>query len=198
MARRSPILGSGGRQARRDRSAFDSLERGDDNCRVKPCGVVKKTVTVKHPPVAKMVTGAIAALNNKQGSSLQAIRHYMKATYQVDPDKLKTYIRRFVKQALADGTLVHTKGRGCAGSFRLGRRFLEGTKKKNQMRKAHSRAELRARSRRRELERSITDQEMLKTMKKIRKPVADAVRAAICDAAVPFQCIKRKFSNTLL
>ncbi|KAK2172114.1 hypothetical protein NP493_991g00011 [Ridgeia piscesae] len=197
MASGSPLPGSGRRHARRDRSTFDSLERVDDNCRVKPCGVVKKTV--KHPTVAKMVTGAIAALNNKQGSSLQAIRHYMAATYQVDPAKLKTYIRRFVKQALADGTLVQTKGRGAAGSFRLGRRVLEGAKKKkNQTGKAHSRAELRARSRRRELERSITDQEMLKTMKKIRKPVADAVRAAICDAAVPFQCIKRKFSNTLL
>ncbi|KAI0210160.1 hypothetical protein LSAT2_005093 [Lamellibrachia satsuma] len=200
MASSSTRKGVGSKTFKRKMRDIDDLKRVDKKCEKHNRDVVEKKV--KHPPVAKMVMGAVGALKNNRGSSLQAIRHYLAATYHVNPAKLKTYVRRFVKKALADGTLVQTKGRGAAGLFRLGRRVRHNTttqRKAGQKGSGQGRTggeALRARGRQRALERSITDQVMLKTMKKIRKPVAAAMRAAICDTKVPFQCIKRKFSKT--
>ena len=72
-----------------------------------------------HPPVAAMVSAAIAALKDRKGSSLPAIKKYVAATYKVDIEKLAPFIRRFLKKAVADGTLVQTKGTGANGSFKI-------------------------------------------------------------------------------
>lgn len=72
-----------------------------------------------HPPVATMVPAAIAALKDRKGSSLPAIKKYIAATYKVDVAKLAPFIRRYLKKAVADGKLSQTKGSGASGSFKL-------------------------------------------------------------------------------
>lgn len=78
---------------------------------------VKKLAT--HPPVAEMVVAAIAALKERGGSSLQAVKKYLAANYKVEPEKLAPFIKKFVKSAVVSGKLVQVKGKGASGSFKL-------------------------------------------------------------------------------
>ena len=82
-----------------------------------------------HPPVAAMVSAAIAALKDRKGSSLPAIKKYVAATYKVDVVKLAPFIRRFLKKAVADGKLSQVKGSGASGSFKLAKAATEEKKK---------------------------------------------------------------------
>ncbi|XP_073968751.1 uncharacterized protein [Rhodnius prolixus] len=75
---------------------------------------------VSHPPTSQMVTAAIKDLKERGGSSLQAIKKYISTTYSVDAEKLSLFIRKYIKSAVESGELVQTKGKGAAGSFRLG------------------------------------------------------------------------------
>ncbi|GLH15884.1 Histone H1.2 [Gryllus bimaculatus] len=72
-----------------------------------------------HPPTAKMVCEAIGTLNERGGSSLQAIKKYVSVNYLLDPHRSGTYVTKYIKKAVASGELVQTKGRGAAGSFKL-------------------------------------------------------------------------------
>lgn len=79
---------------------------------------VKKEATVPvHPPVAEMVIGAVTALNEKGGSSSVNIKKYLTSEYKVDVDKLSTYIRKALRNAVLNGKLLQTKGKN--GSFKL-------------------------------------------------------------------------------
>uniref|UniRef100_T1IEP6 H15 domain-containing protein n=3 Tax=Rhodnius prolixus TaxID=13249 RepID=T1IEP6_RHOPR len=73
-----------------------------------------------HPPTSQMVTAAIKDLKERGGSSLQAIKKYISTTYNVDAEKMSLFIRKYIKSAVETGELVQTKGKGAAGSFRLG------------------------------------------------------------------------------
>ncbi|KAK2172113.1 hypothetical protein NP493_991g00021 [Ridgeia piscesae] len=77
-----------------------------------------------HPPVSEMVNKALLGIKARGGSSMTAIKKYITDTYRVDGDKMKPYIKRYVKGALETGKLVQTKGQGAAGSFRLGAKML--------------------------------------------------------------------------
>ncbi|XP_060864357.1 histone H1B-like [Metopolophium dirhodum] len=79
----------------------------------------KKTTVALHPTTAVMVTSAIKELKEKKGSSLPAIKKYLAANYKVDPAKLAPFIRKFLKAAVANGTVVQTKGTGASGHFKL-------------------------------------------------------------------------------
>ncbi|XP_035695225.1 histone H1B, sperm-like [Branchiostoma floridae] len=83
-----------------------------------------------HPPVAKMVVAAIAALKDRKGSSLQAIKKYIAANYKFDVTKQGHVIRRVVRNMLAKGLLTQAKGKGAAGSFRLGAAAKKAPKKR--------------------------------------------------------------------
>ena len=72
-----------------------------------------------HPPVASMVNAAIAALKDRKGSSLPAIKKYVAATYKVDIEKLAPFVRRYLRKAVQDGKLTQVKGTGASGSFKL-------------------------------------------------------------------------------
>jgi len=80
---------------------------------------VKKTTVSLHPTTAVMVTSAIKELKEKKGSSLPAIKKHLAANYKVDPAKLAPFIRKFLKAAVANGTVVQTKGTGTSGHFKL-------------------------------------------------------------------------------
>ena len=97
---------------------------------------VKPKKVMSHPPVAQMVNAAIAALKDRKGSSLAAIKKYIAANNKVDVAKLAPFIRRYVKKAVADGKLVQTKGTGASGSFRLGAAAKKAPKKAKTPKKA--------------------------------------------------------------
>lgn len=80
----------------------------------------KKTKTSSsHPKVSQMVNSAIASLKERGGSSLQAIKKHIASTHNVDAEKLSPFIKKYLKNAVASGTLVQTKGKGANGSFRM-------------------------------------------------------------------------------
>ncbi|GBM03639.1 Histone H1, orphon [Araneus ventricosus] len=72
-----------------------------------------------HPKVSEMVVKSITTLKERGGSSLQAIKKYISSEYKVDIDRLTPFIRKYLKSAVAAGTLVQTKGKGANGSFKL-------------------------------------------------------------------------------
>lgn len=85
----------------------------------KPAGAKKPRTQPSHPPTADMVKAAIKNLKERGGSSLQAIKKYISATYKVDAEKMAPFIKKYLKSAVAAGALVQTKGKGASGSFKL-------------------------------------------------------------------------------
>jgi histone H1/5 len=96
----------------------------------------KPRTTPSHPKTSDMVNAAITNLKERGGSSLQAIKKYVGATYKVDVEKLSPFIKKYLKSAVASGSLVQTKGKGASGSFKLStssgksEKKAEGKKKK--------------------------------------------------------------------
>ena len=76
-----------------------------------------------HPPTDIMVNDAITdiALKERSASSLFAIKKYIAANYKVDVARLSPYIKKYIKAAVADGSLTQKKGTGASGSFCLGK-----------------------------------------------------------------------------
>ncbi|XP_015903823.1 histone H1E [Parasteatoda tepidariorum] len=79
----------------------------------------KPKTAPSHPKVSDMVNTAISTLKERGGSSLQAIKKYVGAHYKVDVEKLSPFIKKYLKNAVASGKLVQTKGKGASGSFRM-------------------------------------------------------------------------------
>ncbi|XP_014295260.1 histone H1 [Microplitis demolitor] len=79
----------------------------------------KPASKVTHPSAAEMVTSAIKTLGERGGSSVQAIKKYIAATYMVDVDKQAPFIKKFLKSAVTKEILIQTKGKGASGSFKL-------------------------------------------------------------------------------
>lgn len=74
-----------------------------------------------HPKYIDMITRAVKALGDKSGSSRQAINKYIVKEYKLTENN---HHNAMLKQALkrgsgANGPLVHNKGKGAAGSFRI-------------------------------------------------------------------------------
>ncbi|XP_034950340.1 histone H1B, sperm-like [Chelonus insularis] len=72
-----------------------------------------------HPSTATMVHAAISTLNDRQGSSIPSIMKFIESNYQVDIQKLKVHMKKYMKNAVAQELLVQTKGHGFTGSFKL-------------------------------------------------------------------------------
>ena len=85
-------------------------------------GKAKKPAAKKAPPAhpvyIDMIKAAISALKERTGSSRQAIQKYIMANYKVG-DNVGTQLKMALKRGVAAGKLVHTKGTGASGSFKL-------------------------------------------------------------------------------
>ena len=68
-----------------------------------------------HPKTSVMVAAAIAALKDRKGSSLAAIKKYIAANYKVDVVKLSPFIRKALKKAVEGGVLKQVKA-----SYKIG------------------------------------------------------------------------------
>ena len=63
------------------------------------------------PRTIEMVRTAIKELKDASGSSLQAIKKYIAATYQVDAEKMTPLIKKYAKTAVAGKKMVVSKGK---------------------------------------------------------------------------------------
>ncbi|KAA0187940.1 Histone H1-delta [Fasciolopsis buskii] len=84
----------------------------------------KTKVPANHPPYGDMIKHAVKDLKERHGSSRQAITKYIKAHYKVD-EKAENHIRRALVAAVKSGRLVHTKGIGASGSFKLAEKVVK-------------------------------------------------------------------------
>lgn len=84
-----------------------------------------------HPKVSEMVNSAISNLKERGGSSLQAIKKYIAANYKVDAEKISPFIKKYLKTAVTNGTLIQTKGKGASGSFKLSASHTKKEKKES-------------------------------------------------------------------
>lgn len=90
----------------------------------------KPRVKPAHPRTSEMVNAAISTLKERGGSSLQAIKKYITATYKLDAEKLAPFIKKYLKNAVSTGILVQTKGKGASGSFKMANTKAEVAKPK--------------------------------------------------------------------
>merc|ERR1719285_547577 len=65
-----------------------------------------------------MVAAAIKALKERGGSSRQAILKYIQANYKVG-DQASIRLKNALKKLSESGKVVHAKGTGASGSFKL-------------------------------------------------------------------------------
>ena len=79
----------------------------------------KKSAPRAHPPALQMVVAAVTAMKEKNGSSSQAIKKYIKDTYDINIEQQARFIRKALKTGAENGILIQTKGKGAAGSFKL-------------------------------------------------------------------------------
>lgn len=80
----------------------------------KPAAKAKST----HPKYIDMVVTAIKTLGERSGSSRQAISKYIVENYKVG-DSVKSQLKMCLKRGVASGVLVHAKGQGASGSFKV-------------------------------------------------------------------------------
>jgi histone H1/5 len=82
--------------------------------------VAKPKVPEAHPKFAAMIGAAISALNERKGSSRQAIVKYIMANYKVGTDQkaINSRVKVALKSGLAKTTLKNSKGVGAVGSFK--------------------------------------------------------------------------------
>ncbi|XP_033105080.1 histone H1.1, embryonic-like [Anneissia japonica] len=72
-----------------------------------------------HPTYIEMITAAIGALKERNGSSRQAIAKYIQANYKVDAGSMNTHLKIALKRGVDSGKLAQPKGTGASGSFKL-------------------------------------------------------------------------------
>ena len=78
----------------------------------------KPAKPAEHPTYIEMISAAIIALKERNGSSRQAILKYISANYKVN-DSAATHVRMALKKGVSSGRLNQTKGTGASGSFKV-------------------------------------------------------------------------------
>jgi len=94
-------------------------KKGSKKSAKKPPKKIKKVKKPTHPPVGEMFVTAIKRLKDhpRKGSSMAAIKGFMAEEWGlVIPDYAKK-IKKFVLEAVEDGEVIQTKGKGLSGRF---------------------------------------------------------------------------------
>ncbi|KAK3728928.1 hypothetical protein QZH41_005434 [Actinostola sp. cb2023] len=84
----------------------------------KPAAKKAAPKPAEHPKYQDMVLAALGALKDRTGSSRQAIEKYIKANYKVG-DNCGTHLKLALKRMSDKGSILHVKGTGASGSFKL-------------------------------------------------------------------------------
>lgn len=75
-----------------------------------------------------MLLTAIKEMRSGKGASVNAVFTYIRATYGYDLLKNRNHIKKTLNKLIDEGLVNRVKGRGLAGSFKLGKNYKE-TKK---------------------------------------------------------------------
>lgn len=75
-----------------------------------------------------MLLTAIKEMRSGKGASVNAIFTYIRATYGYDLLKNRNHMKKTLVKLIDEGLVHRVKGRGLAGSFKLGKNYKE-TKK---------------------------------------------------------------------
>lgn len=67
----------------------------------------------------EMINQALMDLKTRKGVSLYAIKKYITEKYSVDTERLNYHIKKYIKSAVEQGSIVQLKGIGASGSFKL-------------------------------------------------------------------------------
>ncbi|XP_017277058.1 E3 ubiquitin-protein ligase SHPRH [Kryptolebias marmoratus] len=81
-----------------------------------------------YPTVRVMLLTAIKEMRSGKGASVNAVFTYIRATYGYDLLKNRNHIKKMLAKLIDEGMVERVKGRGLAGSFKLGKNYKE-TKK---------------------------------------------------------------------
>lgn len=74
----------------------------------------------QHPSTSVMVGKALQEIgNNRNGISLQAIKKFVIANFNVNLPRINIFINKYIKAAVCSGVLIQTKGKGATGSFKI-------------------------------------------------------------------------------
>ena len=92
----------------------------------------KPAKPAEHPKYNDMIKAAIQALKARTGSSRQAIVKYINANYKVGGNA-GVHVKLALKRMVAAGLLVHTKGAGASGSFKLSEKAKKAPKPKKKV-----------------------------------------------------------------
>ncbi|XP_036398271.1 E3 ubiquitin-protein ligase SHPRH [Megalops cyprinoides] len=84
---------------------------------------------VSYPAVRVMLLTAIKEMRVGKGASVNAIFAYIRTTYGYDLLRNRTHIKRTLSKLIKEEMVEQVKGRGLAGSFKLGKKYKD-TKKK--------------------------------------------------------------------
>ncbi|XP_059907185.1 E3 ubiquitin-protein ligase SHPRH isoform X1 [Gadus macrocephalus] len=82
-------------------------------------------VRISYPTVRVMLLTAIKEMRSGKGASTNGIFTYVRSTYGYDLLKNRNHIRRALVKLIDEGLVDRVKGRGLAGSFRLGKKYKE-------------------------------------------------------------------------
>ncbi|XP_069936197.1 histone H1-delta-like [Cherax quadricarinatus] len=78
-----------------------------------------------HPEYSSMVAAAINDLNERRGSSRQAILKYIVAEYDISEKLASTHVKVALRRGVASGALRQMKGVGATGSFKINKSSAE-------------------------------------------------------------------------
>ncbi|XP_039603460.1 E3 ubiquitin-protein ligase SHPRH [Polypterus senegalus] len=89
---------------------------------------LKPKEKVVYPTLRIMLLTAIKEMKVGKGASINAIFSYIRATYRYDLQRNRRLIKRTLGKLIGENMVEQVKGRGLAGSFKLGKNYKE-TKK---------------------------------------------------------------------
>ncbi|XP_041108304.1 E3 ubiquitin-protein ligase SHPRH [Polyodon spathula] len=89
---------------------------------------LKPKEKVVYPTLRVMLLTAIKEMRVGKGASVNAIFGYIRATYRYDLQRNRRLIKKTLEKLVAEELVEQVKGRGLAGSFKLGKKYKE-TKK---------------------------------------------------------------------
>ncbi|XP_027028249.2 E3 ubiquitin-protein ligase SHPRH [Tachysurus fulvidraco] len=96
--------------------------------RIKQCEA-KPREKITYPAVRVMLLTAIKEMKVGKGASINAVFTYLRTMYKYDPLKNRTHIKKTLTKMITEGLVEQVKGRGLAGSFKLGKNYKEKKKK---------------------------------------------------------------------
>ncbi|KAI5102451.1 E3 ubiquitin-protein ligase SHPRH isoform X2 [Silurus meridionalis] len=96
--------------------------------RITQC-TVKPREKITYPAVRVMLLTAIKEMKVGKGASINAIFTYLRTMYKYNPLKNRCHIKKSLTKMIAEGLVEQVKGRGLAGSFKLGKNYREKKKK---------------------------------------------------------------------